>query len=422
MANEYAVAVQPLGVREVNTGAVLELLKRRRQTTRTELIRLSGLSKATVSVIVADLLERGLAQAAGRQQEGRGRSRVVLEFNPMARSVLGAQIADDVCVVVLTDLDGRPYQSTTRRLRGTAPEIVMDALIDGISELRHAAASAVLGLGVGTPGVVDRAGRHIRMAVSHGWRNVAVADLLEERLGLPVVVANRAKVAALGQLRRDQDDGPTDLIYVFLGKGVIAGLVIDGQLYFGRDGWAGDIGHLTVQPDGVLCGCGNRGCLYTVAGEQAILALARSHARHAGPSTVLHTLTEGRLAELTLPLLAEAAHRADGAALATLDEVGTCLGIVIANLVNVLNPDVVVLGGPSTCLGEPLVDVIRREMHRRALTEATHKLDVTISQAGDESGATGAAILWISRALAVSTPLRLLGDHRPQARHVERVR
>ncbi|MPZ17851.1 MAG: ROK family protein [Luteitalea sp.] len=418
MTNESIFAVRPLGVREVNTGTVLEIL-RRRQTTRTELIRLSGLSKATVSVIVADLLERGLVQTAGRQQEGRGRSRVVLQFNPLARSVLGAQIADDVCTIVLTDLDGKTYRRTARPLRGTDPGDVVDALVEGVTELRPFAVSPVLGLGVGTPGVVDRAGRHITMAVSHGWRDVPMAALLEEHLGVPVLVANRAKVAALGHVGHGERDRPTDLIYVFLGRGVIAGLVIDGQLCFGRDGWAGDIGHVTVRPDGVLCGCGNRGCLYTVAGEHAILALARSHARHAGPSTLLHTLTNGRLAELTLPLLADAAHHRDAAALATLEEIGACLGIVLANLVNTLNPDAVVLGGPSTCLGEPLLDAIRRELHVRAVVETTHALDISISQAGDEAGAAGAAILWISRTLVASTTLRLLGDRRPEVTPLE---
>lgn len=412
MTNELA-AFRAGNARTVNVGTLLDLLRRRRRTTRTELIRLSGLSKATVSVIVAELIEQGFAGAAGKQHGNRGRSRELLEFNPRARSVLGAQIGDDVCAAVLTDLDARPYADTRVHIGSTEPDRVVDAVVAAVTELRGAASSPILGLGVGTPGDVDRPGRRINLAVSHGWRDVPMADLLEERLGLPVVVANRAKVAALGQLGLDQRDPPTDLIYVFLGSGIIAGLVVDGQLCFGRDGGAGDIGHVTVQPDGALCGCGNRGCLYTVAGEQAILALARAKARDADPPGLLHALTDGRLGELRLATLAEAAAHEDATALAVLDEVGRWLGIVIANLVNTLNPEAVVLGGPGAQLGQPLLEPVRREVRQRALTEATRKLDLTLSRSGEESGATGAAALWINRTLTSAGPLMLLHPPTP---------
>jgi predicted NBD/HSP70 family sugar kinase len=279
VANEITPAPQPPSVREVNLDAIVELLRSRKQTTRTELIRLSGLSKATVSGIVAQLAERGLVREVGKVQQGRGRSRILLEFNSVARTVLGAQIDDTSCTVVLGDLDAAVQRSVTRTLPSHRPGDVFDAVADAVAELRRDASAPVLGLGVGAPGNVDRTGRRVTVAVSHGWRDLPIADVLEERIGLPVVAANRAKVAALGHLRQGDFGDGDNLVYVFLGSGIIAGIVMDGRLCFGRDGAAGDIGHVTVQPDGPLCGCGNRGCLHTVAAEDAILALAREKAR-----------------------------------------------------------------------------------------------------------------------------------------------
>lgn len=415
VANKFSGIGPPPNLRDLNTGYVLELLRREHQTTRTDLIRMSGLSKATMSTIVADMIQRGFAIETGKKQEGRGRSRVVLEFNPLARSVLGVQVEDDVSAIVLTDLNGREYNSTSRPVAGSGLQSMLTAVVDGATELSEVALSPIVGLGIGVPGNVDRLGRRIGVAVSHGWNDVPIADILEERLGLPVTAANRAKVAALGQVGHGQKDRPTDLIHLFLGRGVIAGIVIDGNLYFGRDGGAGDIGHVTVVNDGQLCGCGNRGCLHTVAGEQAILALARSRARAAGEASALYTLTDGNLARLTLPILAAAARDGDSAALSAVTEVGAQLGVVVANLVNTLNPEAVTLGGPGARLGQPLLNALQNVVHQRALTEASAKLDITVATHSEFSGAVGAATLWLTRAFANSTSLTLMNDPEPES-------
>lgn len=408
MANELDESAPP-GVRDVNTWTLLDLLRRDGDTTRTELLARSGLSKATVSGIIADLVERGVVHEVGKEQQGRGRSRVLLRFNPTARTVIGANIDDAQCTLVAADLDGSPQSRTSRELRSVDPAEVVDAIADAVGDLRELAESPIVGLGVGAPGQVDRSGRRIDMAVSHDWRDVALADLLEQRTGLSVTMANRAKVAALGQAGADGQNRPHDLIYVFLGSGVVAGIVIDGQLCQGRDGAAGDVGHLTIDPDGALCGCGNRGCLHTVAAEPAILAQARSRARSAGGESLLHTRTGGRLDALTLSTLATAADDGDDVALAVVADVGDQLGIVIANLVNTLNPEMVVLGGPGAQLGEPLLNTIRREVRQRALTVSATDLAIVSSTAGEEAGATGAAMLWLKRALDGPVPLSALG-------------
>jgi predicted NBD/HSP70 family sugar kinase len=403
MSNEVAdsEAWPPAGVRGVNLDTVIEIVRRRPEVTRSELIRLSGLSKATVSGIVGELLDHNFVVETGRLSAGRGRRHVLLSFNPGARLVLGAQVGDDGCTVVLTDLEAAVQHRTTRPIHGPDPELIFDAVADAANELRAEVASPVLGAGIGVPGDVDRSGRTVTVDVSHGWKDLPIAERLEARLGIPVVAANRAKVAALGHLRREDRQRVDNLVYVFLGRGIVAGMVVDGRLYFGRDGAAGDIGHVTVRRDGVLCACGNHGCLHTLAAEDAILRLARAAARRPESSGLLGELTNGRLSDLSLPIVAAAAARDDPDTRAVLAEVGSDIGVVVANLVTTLSPDVVVLGGPSVRLGEQLLGPIRDELAQRTLPEVYASLEIAESFDDGETGAAGAAALYLSQLRSV---------------------
>lgn len=375
--------------------AVFALIRRRRQTTRTEVASASGLSKAQVSDIVAELLAEGLVREVGTQREGRGRSRIVLELNATAHLVLGAQLDDDRCVAILADLQARPQAMETVAIRGQRPEDFVHALATAVERLRSQTATPVLGLGVGTPGSLDAAGRVIRVSVPHSWRDIPMADMVEAHIGLPVRVANRAKVAVLGEHWHGRAQEIDDVAYVFVGNGIVAGLLVDGKLYFGAGG-AGELGHVTVVPDGPICGCGNRGCLHTFASGSAIVRLAHAEAR-ADPGTMLQTLAAGGLVALTLDDVLRAARRGDEVALAAIATAGTYLGIAIANLVNLIHPRMVVIGGPVGRLGEPAVAVIRREVQRRALADILTVLEIVPTALGDEAGAIGAAAYFLDQ-------------------------
>ncbi|MEV0792570.1 ROK family transcriptional regulator [Kribbella sp. NPDC050459] len=391
------------GVRDLNMSRLLELLWGLQEATRSELQARSGLSKATVAAIVTDLLDAGLVRAVGKRQGGVGRSSALLEVAPMARSVIGVQVGDDQCDAVLTDLRGRPYTQVSRPLHATDPDGVIEVLIDCIGDVVANATSPVMGVGLGVPGYVDTSGR-ISVAISHGWRDVPIADRVAEATGLPSAAANRAKVSALGLAAQRSRDNH-DFIYIFLGSGIAAGIVSDGRLCVGRNGAAGDIGHLTVDPDGALCGCGNRGCLHTVAAQDAVLSLARANAREDN-SSLLYEASGGQLSLLSVPMIAVAAERGDRAASATLDTVATTLGIVIANLLNTLNPHSVVLGGPLAELGDELLQRIRAEVQRRALGETYAGLELSLTST--DLGAVGAAGFWLSRHVTDSSLTLLL--------------
>ncbi|MGN6563341.1 MAG: ROK family transcriptional regulator [Thermomicrobiales bacterium] len=392
---------QPALRKLTNRDVVFQLLRTLRQTTRTDLARRSGLSKATMTEVVDGLLAEGFVREAGKRALARGRSQVVLEFVPETRLVLGAHLLDQTCTVVLTDLYAQPRARAIRQLAGTTPDDFVAAICAAAEELRAQAGAPILGLGVGAPGSVDPRGREVTISVPYGWKNVPLADRLEARLGLPVILANRAKVAALGEVWQGEHAAIDPLVYVYVGSGIVAGIVIGGRLYFGASGAAGELGHVTILPDGPLCGCGNTGCLHTLVSEEALLRRVRAKLRASDGSSDLTSHTAGHLGQLTLGVVRTAAQQGDLLVLEALAETGAYLGLALANLVNLINPRMVVLGGPIPDIGEAFLEPVRREVRRRALWDVLADLAIVPSALGDEAGPIGAAALLLDRLAAI---------------------
>jgi predicted NBD/HSP70 family sugar kinase len=392
---------------QASYAVLFELLRETPETTRTELVRSSGLSKATVSEAVAHMMERGFLTEIGKRQPGRGRSQVVLAFQPRMRLVLGGQFTESGCHAVLADLRAGPIAWADRTIGGTDPADFVDALAACVEELRAVAKAPILGLGVGVPGLVAPDGREVVVSVPHGWQHVPICDLLEERIGLPVVAANRAKAAALGEFWQGshQLDGERDhLAYIYVGAGIVAGFVIKGELYFGSGGSAGELGHTTVLPEGPPCACGNRGCLHMLASESAILRAVRTKARQRPESALSDTLPMQALGALSIARLMEAASDHDPIVLEVVREAGGWVGLAIANVINVLNPSLVVLGGSIAEFGEPFLDSVRSEVRQRALWDALHGVTIVPSTLGDSAGTLGGAALFLD-SLDVATVL-----------------
>lgn len=388
-------------VRAVNTARVLTAIREAGPISRSELIERSGLSKATVSGIVASLLERDAVRETGKFQQGRGRSRILLEFNSAAMTVIGVQIADDRCQFVRTDLAGAILDRHQASVDLSDVSRVPTAVARHIRRIAERPGGTVLGVGVGVPGVVDPTGRHVTVALSHDWHGVDLAEDLERALGLPVTLANRAKVAALGQVAAMVASGPRvagvaaasdsaepapgsdgrpaddrsglDLVYLYLGSGVIAGIVIGGRLHSGHDGTAGDLGHVTVDPKGPRCACGTRGCLQVLVGGDAVLAASR---------------------RATWADLVDAVEDGDADALAVVRRTGDHLGVPLGHLAAAVTPSVIAIGGPTAQLGAPLLAAVDEAVRRSAPMVSP----VDIIRADDDAAPRGAAMLWMQRA------------------------
>ncbi len=274
------------------------------------------------------------------------------------------------------------------RTAPTRPQEGAAATVRRIATMaREAAAAAgvrfpedVAGIGAGVPGLLDPASGSVLETPNMGWKNVSLSELLAEAAGVPAILHNDADCAAYGEWRRGAGQGARCLVCLTLGTGIGGGIVLDGQLYQGAAGGAGEVGHTCVEIDGRLCGCGARGCVEAYASGPAITARA-VEAGYGG----------GRPGDVTAEAVCGAAADGDRRAARVVAEAGTVLGVAVANLVHVLAPDVIVLAGGVARAGELLFAPLRREVRRRAFAPARAACRIVPAAFPETAGVVGAA-------------------------------
>lgn len=304
------------------------------------------------------------------------------------RSAIGIDIGGTKVAALRVAEDGDVLD---RRERPTPADDVA-ATVETVSELAaELAAAGGEAIGVGAAGMVDFAAGVLRYAPNLAWREIPLRDLLSERTGLPCVVDNDANVAAWGEYRFGAARGYRHVLAVTVGTGIGGGIVADGELFRGAHGFAAEIGHIIVEPDGPPCGCGNRGCWEQVASGRALGRLARAEVERE-PAGRIAALAGG--AEASGRHVSEAAREGDPAAAAIFATVGRRLGEGIAGLVNILDPEVVIVGGGVAEEGAVLLEPAR-EAFLDAVEAPEHRPEVPILAAtlGNDAGAIGAAAL-----------------------------
>lgn len=398
--------------RDIIRQDILSAIQSHALISRSRLAEMLPVSRATISSVVAELIAAGLVEEADTGQSTGGRRPIRLRLRPESRMAVGVVMFDNRVRATLTDLAGKPMHYVEIDMQGSGPNSMLQVMQQAIERVIGSVPyQSVVGVGVGVPGVVDHKTGTIRISVSFGWRNhgTNVREYLQKAVGLPVFVANRSRVAALGECRIGVAQGIENLVYLFLGQGIVAGIVIDGQLYFGPGSSAGEIGHVSIFPDGPLCACGNRGCLEVYATEAALLARARALARENPSSRLNSSLNEPEV--LTIAHVVQAAEAGDPEALKVFDEGGTHVGMAVATLISLFNPDMVVVGGPTGCIaGHLLLAPIVREARRRTLPHVLNATRIVAGTLGLEAGAVGAAVLAITQ-----TPITRLISARPDS-------
>ncbi len=278
------------------------------------------------------------------------------------------------------------------------PEAVLARIAATIQEMAAAAGNRVLAAGVGVPGLADfHRGRTLFLPnLPTHWRETPVADFLTTRLGCPVFLLNDARMAALGELWYGHGRGVKTMVFLTLGTGVGGGVVIDRKLRLGPLGAAGEIGHQTIVPDGPLCGCGNRGCLEALVSGPALtgegVRLMKS-----GHAPRLREIVEGDAGRITPDNMAQAATAGDTAIRDAITRAARFLGIGIANVVAIVYPELVVLGGDIASLGRLLLDTARREVQERVRIIPVEHVRIQTSMLEDKAGLWGGLALAIAR-------------------------
>jgi len=291
--------------------------------------------------------------------------------------------------------DGRILMADSRpTLAYEPPEAVLGRIAELVEDLCRRAACRVSGLGMGVPGLIDFvAGRTLFFPNFPGnWRDVPVRDFLAPRLGCPVYLLNDVRTATLGELCFGHGRAAKTMVLFAVGTGIGGGVVLDGRLHLGPLGAAGELGHHIILPDGPRCGCGNRGCLETLASGPAIVAEGVRLLR-TGMAPKLHELVEGDADRVTTKTMAEAALAGEQTVAEAIRRAAEYLGIAAVNTVVTLHPDLIVLGGGVAQMGELLREPVERTVRERVGMFPTDGVAVKLSQLGDQAGALGGIAL-----------------------------
>lgn len=317
-----------------NKSLVLQMIKEQAPLSRAEISQRSGLNKGTVSSLVNELLEEQLCYESGPGESSGGRRPVMLLFNQHAGYSIGIDLGVNYMLAVLTDLQGEVIKEQKMTCATTAYTDVFHKIKEIILAFINEAPSAhygIVGIGVGVPGIVNKEGS-VLLAPNLGWENIPLKRELEQEFNMPVIVENEANAGAYGEKQFGSGQNSDNFIYVSAGIGIGVGIILNGELYRGVNGFSGEMGHMTIQTNGKECRCGNRGCWELYSSEQALLeAAAKAH------------LTTDK-DDLTLERLIQQAKTNNDEALALFEEIGEFLGFGINTIINTFNPNQIVIG------------------------------------------------------------------------------
>jgi predicted NBD/HSP70 family sugar kinase len=362
---------------------VIAALRDKGPLSRADIARDAALSRATVSSVLGELQDAGLVtEANGTPPEtGHGRPASLLRLDPSAGIAVGIDFGKRHLRVAVADLGHRVLAERREDMQpDEAAAEDMDLAADVVEELLAEAGverSSGIGVGMGIPGPIDpESGELGSSTILPGWMGVRAREAMSERLGLEVSVDNDANLGVLAEWTWGAAQGCGNAVYVKASTGIGAGLILEGRLFHGAGGTAGEIGHTIIDPTGPVCRCGNRGCLEMLVGAPALIELLRP--------------THG---ELSIRELVAAARDDSAAPRRVIAEAGTAIGTAAANLCNVINPERIVVGGDLAAADELLLAPLREALERSAIPSAARDVEVVRGTLGERAAVLGAVAL-----------------------------
>ncbi len=355
---------------------------------RADISRTTGLTPATISHLVADLESDGLLAELGTGPSAGGKPPTLYGVNAGARSVIAVDLSDGERVGSVLDLKGTSAYRTTRSEHSLRGQAGIEQLIETIDELLEETPAPVLGIGIGSPGVIDSTGAVIEASYLD-WHNVPLGALLSERYSVPVHIVNNSRAAALAEYSFGGHDAE-NLLVVKIGNGIGAGILIDGRIHFGEDAAAGEIGHVVIDPKGLPCYCGKVGCLETMAAAPRLVNAFEPHL----------DIEADRMADWLIAA-GTALERGDDAILHIVETVARSLGTVLATTVAILDIHKVIITGIVSHLGDPFLDRLRTEIDNAVLPALASKLELSYGRTGERAVRMGAAALVVNQELGV---------------------
>ena len=388
----------PSAVRSHNLSLALNLIRERGSITRAEIIAITGLSAPTISALVNVLIDSDFVREAGIGVSSGGRRPILLEFNNNARYVIGVDLGATHIITILMNLEGRVLASQHRRMDVIGqPKEALEAVRSMIFQATRQSnvhEADVLGVGLTIPAPLndDPAGTFLTYYMP-AWKGIRPAEEIGKSVHLPIYMENDANAGAIAEKWWGIGKGYDSLAYIKIGTGVGSGLVINNEIYRGYSGSAGEIGHTTIETNGRLCRCGNHGCMESYVGLPGILMDARE-------GLAGDPVWKDRLETLTLEEIIQAARGGNQVCLHLIHNAGRYLGVGIANMINLVNPGLIILGGDLTEAGDMLMDSVFASMRERTIPFESHLEKIIIGELGKDAVAIGVATVVIQKAFS----------------------
>ncbi len=391
---------------ERNRNVILNVIRDTGPLSRKDISDTSNLSVTTVKRLVEELLTDGIITETKEKQETikRGRKAQTLTLDSEYGYTIGVNIEPHLVHISALDLTGNTLLEKTHYLedvsRTTITETMFESTQTVIDELTGEGRKNLLGIGVGIAGLIDSVqGTVLYCPNLPGWENVPLGDMVQEKTGTGVIIDDGVRCMVLAEKRYGKEKSEGSMLLVYFGRGVGAGIILENRLYRGSNGIAGEFGHITIKESGPLCNCGNRGCLEALTSRQAILSEVNEKIK-ANVYTSLKNLPAFRADEngITLTDIADAAANGDKLSNMVIHEVGGYIGTGIADLINVLDPGLVILSGDVIhSFGPPLLESINRTVTLRGIHSITQRTRIAASSLPGSSASRGAATLVLER-------------------------
>lgn len=383
-----------------NSRLVLKTIYDLGRVSRADVARITNLTRTTVSDLVTDLQERGLVEEVGMGQSIGGRSPILLSVIDNARHLVSLDLANDDLRGAIVNLRNEVVSTVTLPIADRGGGDALSLVYRLIDELLYTTGRPILGIGIGTPGLVDTGRGVVARAVNLDWRDLPLGSLLQQRYGLPVYVANDSQLAALAQFMYGGEPYGGSMVVIKVGHGVGAGIVLNSLLFQGDGFGAGEIGHIAMLEGGHQCRCGNFGCLETLVSIPAICRRAAELAEK-NPRSLLHTLSVPGQSP-TIDTVYRAFQAGDEDARKLMLDTGRYLGMAVANLVGTLNVSRIVITGEIAGFRPALLEVIRQEMLRRSLPALAQDTRIELADWNPDAVILGASALLLTHELGLS--------------------
>ena len=381
-----------------NARLVLKTIYDVGDVSRADLARITGLTRATVSNIVAGYLDKGIVGETGYGPSLGGKPPIMLSMVADARQLICLDLGNEQFTGAVVNLRGHFEKQISLPVNGRTATAALDLVYELVDQLLTHVTAPVLGIALGSPGLIDADAGLVKQSVNLDWRDLPLQQLLADRFQFPVHIANDSHLAALAEYSYGDDD-TSNLVLIKMGQGIGSGIVLNGRIFYGEGFGAGEIGHVSVVANGDLCSCGNHGCLETVASVRAMLRQAQTIADE-NPDSLLAQLRPSDN-QVTWAILQQACQQGDAAAQTIVIQAGELLGLAVANLVGILNVNRIVIAGDVAQTEDLFISAVRNSMQQRVLPKLASGTAVQYATTKSNLVLLGASALILSNGLGV---------------------